>query len=103
MDCMSYSYAPHMLDEDSQTYANYESNDFGYINITLEQWGSDPDIRHFVVSGFCKDKETDEYNNISEDFITDVSQGWETMRSSFAKAARVYNRFAPDEECIPLF
>lgn len=103
MDCNSYSYAPHMLDGETQTYADYESDDFGYITLTLEQWGIDPDIRQFVVSGFCFDKTAQEYKNFNESFQTDISRGWETMRYAFARAAKVFNSIVPESECIPLF
>ncbi len=94
MDINNYSYTPYMLVSDAVTYAEYQDIDMD-VKITLEQWGSDLDMRHFVVADFLGD--------FCEDFITDCSRGWGSMRQAYEKAARTFNDLVPIEAAIPLF
>ena len=94
MDINSYSYTPYMLASDAVIYAEYQNRDID-IKITLEQWGCDSNIQHFVVTDFLGD--------FCEDFITDCSRGWESMRHAYEKASRVFNDLVPIEAAIPLY
>ena len=99
MDFNNYSHTAAGFLDDGETIASY-NGDAGYIDFTLEQWGTNPKIKQYVVSGFIvKDKCID----ISEDFTADFTQGWETARHAYAKAATLYNRYVPEDEAIPTF
>ena len=99
MDCNNYSYTTTGFLNGGETIAEYRS-DAGYIDFTLEQWGTNPNIKKYVVSGFMV---TDECIDISEDFTADFTEGWETARYAYAKAATLYNRYVPESEAIPTF
>lgn len=99
MDCNNYSYTAAGFLDDGETIASYRS-DAGYIDFTLEQWGTNPNIKQYVVSGFIA---KDECIDISEDFTADFTEGWETARYAYAKAAALYNRYVPESEAIPTF
>ena len=101
MDINNYSYTgPDFGRDDVQTEAKYD-HDFGYMSLTLEQWGSDRNQKEYVVTvcGIFHDQ----YIDLCENFTADCSRGWETMRHSFARAAMLYNEYAPEAECIPTF
>lgn len=87
-----------MIDEEPPIFAEYEDID-GYGKITLEQWGSDPDKKLFVVYIFHYNGDLE----VSESFPVDCSEGWETMRHSYRKAAMLYNTYMTDDNIIPCF
>ncbi|MBQ6091661.1 MAG: hypothetical protein IJL07_10405 [Lachnospiraceae bacterium] len=95
MDINNYSYAPTMAAETENIWAEYE-NENGYGKITLEQWGCNRKQKNFVVT-IC------EYGgfDLSVDFKTDTSRGWETMKKAYEKAAKIYNQYSPDP--VPCF
>ena len=99
MDCNNYSHTAAGFLNGGETIASYRS-DAGYIDFTLEQWGTNPNVKKYVVSGFIV---KDECINICEDFTADFTQGWETARYAYAKAAALYNRYVPESETIPTF
>lgn len=41
--------------------------------------------------------------DVIKTFSCDTSGGWETMRYSYAQAARAYNEYVPSFDAIPLF
>ena len=100
MDINSYSYTPYMLpDEEERVYAKYE-DDNGYSKLTLEQWGSDPNRKVWNIYSFDYAGKKEE---VSEVVPCDCTHGWESMRLTYEKAARLYNSCVPDNEVIPLF
>lgn len=99
MDCNNYSYTSAGFTDDGGTWSEYNADD-GYITLSLEQWGTNPNIKKYVVSGFMAKGEC---IDISEDFTADFTEGWETARHAYAKAAALYNRYVPKSEAIPTF
>lgn len=96
MDVNNYSYAPTMGEEKERIFDSYEDEN-GYYKITLEQWSCDRKKPDFVVYATAYNGDFD----ICENFTTDISRGWETMRKAYAKAAQLFNKYCP--EPIPLF
>lgn len=57
-----------LLDDNAITFADfYDFKETGYGALDLEQWGSDPNIKQLVVSGYSIEK-----GNISENFQVDL-------------------------------
>ena len=102
MDINDYSYTPHMLDEDNEIASYTDYVDFGYLILSLEQWGCNSNEKKYVVSGFVYDP-VDGSKDICRDFNADCSDGWETMRHGYEQAARYYNSLVPKSKEIPLF
>ena len=84
-----------LLDEADITLAEFTDED-GYGDITLEQWGSDRNIRQMCVNGF-----TVEEDNINETFEVDL-RNEEQFRDAYAKAAEIYNSFCPVNKKVPV-
>ena len=97
MDINNYSYTSNGFLDDGETYAEY-MNGGGYGSISLEQWGSNPNKKHFVVTIYRAG-----VGEIIKDFSADASKDWETLRPAYAEAARLYNQYAPDADAVPLF
>jgi len=96
MDINNYSYAPTIGNEKEQIFHSFEDEN-GYYKMTLEQWGSDRLKPEIVVYATAYNGDFD----ICENFTADKSCGWESMRKTYEKAARLFNQYCP--ESIPLF
>lgn len=100
MDCNNYSYTnSSFANDDCQTIAEYQT-DSGYIDFTLEQWSSNRKQKVYCIVGYMAELENPD---ICESFTADFSQGWETARHAYAKAAQFYNSYVPEAEQIPTF
>ena len=100
MDCNNYSYTGKgFASDDCETIAEYNACN-GYIDFTLEQWSSDRTKKVYCIMGFMADFEN---SDICETIPADFSEGWETARHAYTKAARLYNSFVPEAEQIPTF
>lgn len=84
-----------MLDEADITLAEFMNED-GYGNITIEQWGSDRNIRQICVNGY-----TVEAGDVSENFRVDL-RNEEEFKEKYAEAAEMYNDFCPVNKKIPV-
>ena len=101
MDCNNYSYTMD-FDVDNRTEAEFiDYADFGYITLSLEQWGTDRNKLQYVISGYCLIN--GKYEDISENYPADNTRGWETLRHAYARAAKRYNEIVPESQMIPLF
>jgi len=99
MDINNYSYtAPGFGVDDVRTVEEItELEGRGYLRLSLEQWGTDRNKLNYVLSGYWFGVDIDAV------ISADNSEGWETLRHSYEKAARLYNSLVDDSEVIPLF
>lgn len=84
-----------MLDEADITLAEFMNED-GYGSVTIEQWGSDRNIRQICVNGY-----TVEADDVSENYQVDL-RNEEQFREAYAYAAEAYNAFCPVNKKIPV-
>lgn len=101
MDCNNYSYAPSMARDDESVFASYR-RELDEMTLALEQWGTGRNKSQFVISGLGFFG-TDDFLDISENIPCDCSGGWDTMKSSYVKAAEIFNKYVPEDERIALF
>lgn len=100
MDCNNYSYTNSSFANDGcETIAEYNA-DNGYIEFTLEQWSSNRKQKVYCIVGYMADLEN---ADICETIPADFSEGWETARHAFAKAAQLFNKFVPESAQVPTF
>ena len=98
MNINNYSYTSPDNTVNVNCIANVEDlSRRGYLMLTLEQWGTDPNEKNYIVSGFWNGADID------ATISADASEGWETLRHSYEIAARIYNSLVDDSEIIPLF
>ena len=84
-----------MLDEADITLAEFMNED-GYGSVTIEQWGSDRNIRQICVNGY-----TVEADDVSENYQVDL-RNEEQFREAYAEATEAYNAFCPVNKKIPV-
>lgn len=90
MDCNNYSYVNHSVK--SAEIARYYGDDrIIIIERVINYFGEMFYTVYDILGDFV------------EEFYIDHSEGWETERHAYEKAARCYNSLVPDNECITLF
>ena len=98
MDINNYNYTPEFFGTEERTIAAYNNlSDFGYIKMSLQQWGSNKNKKVIVIDGFLFDG-----GDICKEYPVMIDDQ-ENYKRQFETAARCYNSIVPESECICLF